>query len=104
MLPGLTSLGAEGGGSAGVWAMTPQSAKVRSRMESLITLLPEFVNGAVDILIRVGDVVEAATQGIIISNRGPVDAHGGVDGGFDVLGFDVARAGPAGVDGGGAGG
>src|ERR1700722_18930038 len=67
-------------------------------------LLPEFVNRPIKILIRVWHVIEAPSQGIVVAYCSPIDAHRRVDGGLDILGLDLASAGPAGIDCIGAGG
>src|SRR6266404_5100603 len=59
---------------------------------------PEFVDRPVQVLFGEGHVLETAVERIVFADGGPVDAHGGVDGGLDVLGADIAVAGPAVVD------
>src|SRR5260370_35003757 len=74
--------------------------------ESFMTIRltgPEFVDGSVKVVPGEGNVFEAAAEGIVVADVGPVDAEGGIDGRFDVLGLDVAAARPAWVEGGGAG-
>src|SRR5579885_844579 len=56
---------------------------------------PQLVNGTVKILLGEGDVFEAAAEGIVVPHGGPVDAHGGVNGGFHVLGFYIPVTRPA---------
>src|SRR5580698_5611592 len=49
-----------------------------------------------------GDVFEAAVEGVVAADGGPVDSHGGIDGCFHVFRFDIALLGPAEIGGGGA--
>src|SRR5260370_42688895 len=74
--------------------------------ESFMTIRltgPAFVDGAVKVVAGEGNVFEAAAEGIVVADIGPVDAEGGIDGRFDVFGLDAAAARPAWVEGGGAG-
>lgn len=61
---------------------------------------PQFVDGSVKILFRKWDVFESSPGWIVFTDGGPVNAEGGIDSGFDILGIDVAAAGPTGVGGG----
>jgi hypothetical protein len=63
-------------------------------------LRPQFVDGAVKILFGKWDVFESSPGWIVFADGGPVDAQGGIDGGFDILGIDVAATGPTGIGGG----
>src|SRR5260370_42454033 len=70
--------------------------------ESFMTIRltgPEFVDGAVKVVAGEGNVFEAAAEGIVVADVGPVDAEGGIDCGFDVFGLDAAAARPAGLEG-----
>src|SRR6185369_76116 len=42
-----------------------------------------------------GHVLEAAAEGIVVTDRGPGDAHGRVNGSFDIFRVDVALLRPA---------
>src|SRR5581483_2976476 len=57
--------------------------------------LPELRNRSVKIVAGEGDVLEAAPQRIVVPYGGPVDSHGGVDGGFEIFRLDIAVARPA---------
>src|SRR5258708_7576349 len=60
-------------------------------------LAPEFVDGAVHVLCGEGHVFKTAVERIVLADGGPVDAHGGADGGLDVFGVDVAVSRPAAI-------
>ena len=57
-------------------------------------LIPQFVNGPVEIAIGERNVFKTAACRIVAADRRPIDTKRGIDRRFDVLGADVAVAGP----------